>query len=56
MCDEYYFLRKKTSDVANKSKEQVEALLEQITSAAAMRRHQRAPASESKVTIEKETA
>lgn len=37
MCDEYFFQRKKASDAVRKSKEQVEDLLRQITSAPALR-------------------
>jgi hypothetical protein len=56
MCDEYFFLRKKTSDTARKSKEQVEALIREIT--ATTRTQESAPESEAKPAVrpEKETA
>ena len=54
MCYEYFVRRKKTSDTVDRSKEQVDALLRQITSDTAMRKHQPAPTSESKPSVERE--
>jgi len=46
MCDEYFFQRKKTSDAARKSKEQVEDLLKQIQATAARAERQSGTTSE----------
>ena len=56
MCDEYFFLRKKTSDTARRSKEQVQALIREIT--ATTRTQEPAPESEARPAVkpQKETA